>query len=105
MKFDAIDIERRRVRIKSASQAKRRTSISTSTTPWEERIAQAKELTTVQRADKDTEAFAARAKAAYLDWSEQRTARIEELRARIETGRYHVDSITLAKDMVRKGTF
>lgn len=105
MKFDAIDIERQRLRIKSALQAKQRNNVNTASTPWEERITQAKALTSSRRADGDVEAFAARANAAYLHWLEQRMARIEELRARIETGTYRVDSTTLAKDMLRKVAF
>ena len=102
MKFDAIDIERRRVRIRSALQAVQRNSLNTARTPWEERIIQAKEQAPSWRADEDVEAFATRANAAYLHWLEQRMAYIEELRARIETGTYRVDSATLAKDMLRK---
>jgi anti-sigma28 factor (negative regulator of flagellin synthesis) len=102
MKFDAIDIERRRVRIKSALQTKQRNNLNIARTPWEERIIQAKELTPSRRANEDVEAFAVRAKAAYLHWLEQHMAHIEELRARIETGTYRVDSTTLAKDMLRK---
>jgi anti-sigma28 factor (negative regulator of flagellin synthesis) len=105
MKFDAIDIERRRVRIKSVLQAKQRNNLHTVRTPWEERIIQAQELTPARRADEKVEAFAAGARAAYLHWLEQRAARIEELRARLETGTYRVDSTTLAKDMLRKAAF
>ena len=105
MKFDAIDIERRRVRIKSALQVKQRDNLNTARTPWEERIIQAKELTPSQRANEDVEALAARANAAYLHWLEQGMAHIEELRARIETGTYGVDSTTLAKDMLRNAAF
>jgi anti-sigma28 factor (negative regulator of flagellin synthesis) len=102
MKIDAIDIERRRVRIRSALQAEQRNNLNTARTPWEERITQAKEQVPSRQADEDVEALAARANAAYLLWLEQRMAHIEELRARIETGTYRVDSATLAKDMLCK---
>ena len=105
MKFDAIDLERRRVHIKSALQAEQRNNLNTARTPWEERIIEAKKHTPAREVDEDVEAFAARANAAYLHWLEQRMAHIEELRARIEAGTYHVDSTTLANDMLRKVAF
>lgn len=108
MKFGATDIEHRHARIRSASPSKLRnnqdTSTGTSSTSWEERIAKAKKLTTSRRSGEQEKPFAGKTSAAYLHWLEQRTDHIEELRARIETGTYHVDSATLAEDLVRKAS-
>ena len=104
MKFAATNIKHRHARTTPALPSKRRSTqdAAASRNSWEERIAKAKKLTVSRRTGEQTEAFADKASAAYLYWLEQRTARIEELRARIETGTYHVDSATLAEDMVRK---
>jgi anti-sigma28 factor (negative regulator of flagellin synthesis) len=108
MKFGATDIEHRHARTRSALPSRLRnnqdTSTGTGTTPWEERIAKAKKLTASRRTGEQEEAFAEKAGAAYLLWLGQRTARIEELRARIETGTYHVDSALLAEDLIRKAS-
>lgn len=106
MKFAVTEIKHRHARIKPALPSKQRSAqdATASTNSWEERIAKAKKLTISRRTGEQTEAFAENASAAYLHWLEQRTARIEELRARIETGTYHVDSATLAEDMVRKAS-
>lgn len=106
MKFGVTGIERRHARTSPALPTKQRSNqhTDTSTTSWEERIAHAKKLTISRRISEQTEDFAEKSGAAYLHWLEQRTARIENLRARIETGTYHVDSTTLAEDMVRKAS-
>ncbi|HVB23458.1 MAG TPA: flagellar biosynthesis anti-sigma factor FlgM [Ktedonobacteraceae bacterium] len=108
MKFGATDIEHRLVRTRAASPARLRSNQDSGTgtglTSWEGRIAKAKKLTISRRSDEQEEAFAGKASAAYLHWLEQRTAYIEELRARLETGTYHVDSATLAEDLIRKAS-
>ena len=108
MKFGATDIEHRHTRTRSALPSRLRSNadISTDTraTHWEERMAMAKKLTISRRTGEQEAAFAGKAGAAYLHWLEQRTARIEELRAKIETGTYHVDSASLAEDLVRKAS-
>lgn len=77
-------------------------------TPWEERIARAKRRTASRRTSEDattiTQAVTPAvtpAEAAYLRWLEERAARIEAIRARLETGTYRVDSTELANDIVR----
>jgi anti-sigma28 factor (negative regulator of flagellin synthesis) len=106
MKFGVTGIERRYARTPLALPAKQRSNRNarTSSTSWEERIAKAKKLTISRRTGEQAEAFAEKSGAAYLSWLEQRTARLEKLRARIETGTYHVDSATLAEDMLRNTT-
>lgn len=106
MRFGATDIKHRHARTTSALPSKQQCNqaTGTGTTSWEERIMKAKKLTISRRTGEQAEAFAEKARAAYLHWLEQRTARIEELRARIETGTYHVDSATLAEDLVRKAS-
>lgn len=110
MKFGATntDIEHRHAHARSSSPSRLRSNqdscTGTGATSWEERIAKAKKLTISRRSDEQEEAFAGKASAAYLHWLEQRTAHIEELRARIETGTYHVDSATLAEDLLRKAS-
>jgi anti-sigma28 factor (negative regulator of flagellin synthesis) len=106
MKFGVTGIERRHTRTSPPVPAKQQSNqnTGTSTTSWEERIAHAKKLTISRRTGEQTEANAEKSGAAYLHWLEQRTARIENLRARIETGTYHIDSATLAEDMVRNAS-
>lgn len=69
-------------------------------TPWEERIARAQRRT-ASRSTNDDAATGTQAEAAYSRWLEERAARIEAIRARLETGTYRVDSTELANDIVR----
>ena len=106
MKFGATHSKHRHAHTMSALPSKQRHhrhgTASTSTTSWEQRIMKAKKLTASRRTDEQLSDSAGKACAAYLQWLEQRTARIEELRVRIETGTYHVDSATLATDLVHR---
>jgi len=110
MKFGATntDIEHRHAHTRAASPSRLRSNLDSGTgtgsTSWEERITKAKKFTTSRRSDEQEKAFVGKASAAYLHWLEQRTAHIEELRARIETGTYHIDSATLAEDLMRKAS-
>lgn len=108
MKFGATDIEHRHARTRLALPSRLKNAQDTATgseaTTWEQRIAKAKKLTVSRRSNEPEQAFDGKATAAYLQWLEQRTARIEELRARIETGTYHVDSAALAEDLLRKAS-
>ena len=104
MKFGATHSKHRHAHTTSTLPLKQRNHRygNTSKTPWEERIARAKKLTASRRTGEQTNTSAEKASAAYFQWLEQRTARIEELRSRIETGTYHIDSATLASDLLRQ---
>lgn len=106
MKFGTTHSKHRHAHTTSALPATQHrygnTSKGISRTPWEERIARAKKLTASRQSGEQTNISAEKASAAYLQWLEQRTARIEELRSRIETGTYHISSATLASDLLRK---
>lgn len=106
MKFGVTDVEHRLPHTKPAVSSKQRGNQQEDSNPtaWEERIARAKKRTTARRTSQQAEepdASSEKAEAAYLQWLAQRTARIEQLRARIETGTYHIDSRTLARDIIR----
>lgn len=103
MKFGVAGIENRKARTSPELLSRQHSNqnTGTSTTSWEERIAKAKKLTISRRTGEQTRAFAEKSGAAYLYWLEQHKAHIEDLRARIETGTYHIDSAMLAEDIVR----